>query len=71
MTATVYSRICKVPDCNGIAGVPGTAHGYCVRHYWREKRTGFPECSVDGCDRFIGPFGRMGFCAMHTPEWAA
>lgn len=66
---TLHTATCKVPDCNGITDVPGTARGYCIRHYWREQRTGFPECGQPGCDQPIGKYGAAGFCFRHAPDW--
>lgn len=75
------SRPCSVDGCDGLAGVPGTARGYCSRHYARFMRTGDPlvmlsdlkpkqpdECSVDGCDF---PRWARGWCTTHYQRWRA
>ena len=70
-------RPCKVPGCTDETGHPGTALGYCSRHYNRYRRNGDPAirttrvyvthlpCTVDGCtDRQTG----RGLCARHWAE---
>ncbi len=66
---------CKINNCNGIAGLSGTALGLCRSHYKRYHRYGNPEvelrkvdswkgqtCHYVGCDREI--YG-LGLCSMH------
>lgn len=36
-------RTCKIDGCSNPAGVPGTAHGWCSKHYMRWIRHGNPN----------------------------
>ena len=72
-------RPCKVPGCTDETGHPGTARGYCSRHYARWLRHGDPairttrvyvthlECTVEGCTKRQA--GR-GLCARHWQQWS-
>lgn len=69
---------CTIEDCERPAGVPGTARGWCSKHYHRWLRTGDPLttprelnlqdpiCSVPGCDK---PKHAHGYCGMHRERW--
>lgn len=70
-------RICSVDDCDSAANVPGSAKGFCGKHYQRWKRYGDPlgshspvvgiaPCSVDGCTRIIKA---RGWCELHYDRW--
>lgn len=66
---------CLVDECPNPAGVPGTARGWCSKHYNRWQSTGnpltsatdlkpkpSPTCSVEGCQS--GRWAR-GLCGTH------
>lgn len=62
---------CAVVGCAGFTGGPGTAKGYCERHYRKFRLYGDPHvsampprttCSQEGCDSLC--IGR-GLCELH------
>ncbi len=66
-------RTCSIDGCERPTGVPGTARGWCSRHYGRWQRWGDPlyipptlnkgqECKVDGCPK---PCKSGGLCSAH------
>lgn len=68
-------KVCIIDGCEGEAGKPGTARGWCSKHYSRWQRTGdpltsltdlkpkaSPICSVEGCEK---PRWARGLCSMH------
>lgn len=66
-------RICAIPDCSQVTGVPGTARGLCSGHYQRWRRYGSPlgepvrvakgcTCTAAGCGR---PVRARGLCTTH------
>lgn len=70
---------CLIPDCSGEAGRPGTARGWCSKHYSRWQSTGDPLvklsdlkprepaiCQVEGCER---PRWARQMCSMHLFRW--
>lgn len=69
---------CSIDDCTGDASAPGTARGWCSKHYNRWQRTGDPlltlrglklqdpTCTVQGCSQ---PKHAHGFCGMHLYRW--
>lgn len=68
-------RPCSVDGCDGRAGLPGTARGWCHAHYqrWRNHgdvswtpKTGRSSCTVGGCDQYV--VGR-GLCSKHWTRW--
>lgn len=61
-------RICRAPGCLERAGSRGAARGYCVRHYWRWRRTGQTECAAAGCYNPVTANGWAGLCPSHVPE---
>ena len=64
---------CSVAECEGITGVPGTARGFCSKHYNRWRRNGDPsirtarlittQCSIEGCGK---PHDAKGLCSAHV-----
>lgn len=72
MAPPLSNRRCDVEGCN----TKHYAKGLCLKHYTRLKRRGTtvkfvrPErpvvpCSVDGCDRVVGPKSAKGLCESH------
>jgi hypothetical protein len=70
-------RPCSIAGCNGLTGVPGTARGWCSRHYQAWQRHGDPlgrpeyvnkgqPCAVEGCGK---PAKERGWCSMHYTRW--
>jgi 5-methylcytosine-specific restriction endonuclease McrA len=64
-------RPCLIDECDGIAGKPGTARGWCSAHYQRWKNHGDPladvtrrrsVCEIDECEKFVKT---NGLCSMH------
>lgn len=63
-------RPCVVADCEGVYGRPGSARGYCAKHYQRWKSHGDPTvtirrrnvCDIDGCEK---PVAANGYCSKH------
>lgn len=64
-------RPCLIEGCDGIAGKPGTARGWCSAHYQRWKNHGDPLadvtrkrsiCEIDECEKFVKT---NGLCSMH------
>lgn len=63
---------CSIADCEGVTGVPGTARGYCSKHYNRFIRHGDPlslpekhrfiACTVPSCEK---PHYARGLCSAH------
>ena len=68
---------CTIDDC----GEKVKSNGWCVKHYWRWKRTGDPlalrrpsggrprviaECLVDGCHAQVHS---KGYCGKHYLRW--
>src|SRR5687767_7623433 len=72
MAPPFSTRVCSVDGCS-------TKHygkGLCLKHYTRLKRRGTtdeyvrpikprPVCSVENCDRIVGPKAARGLCASH------
>ena len=64
---------CSIDGCDGFAGVPGTARGWCSKHYNRWLRNGDPavrtkrvvteQCSVPECGK---PHDAQGLCSAHV-----
>lgn len=70
-------RTCSIEGCEGIAGRPGTARGWCSKHYNRWQRWGDPlggrplknkgkVCSIDGC---ATQAHSMGWCVTHYSRY--
>jgi len=58
-----WSLGCRVAGCPGRSDMPGTARGYCIRHYNRWLKHG--TCQHESCD---GPaISHIGMCEPHTP----
>jgi hypothetical protein len=55
---------CHVAGCNGDAARPGTARGYCVKHYNRWRRHGSCQASFP-CTR--PAVSHIGLCEKHLP----
>lgn len=63
---------CRADGCNRMAGEPGSAKGFCNKHYLRFKKFGDPNvtlidrestiCGVEGCG---GASYAKGFCTTH------
>lgn len=62
---------CLIEGCDGIAGKPGTARGWCSVHYQRWQRHGDPladvtrkrsVCEIDECENFVQT---NGLCSKH------
>ena len=68
-----HVRTCKIDDCDGVTGVPGTARGWCLKHYRRWRLHGDPLwerevrlCGIDGCE---GVRWARGWCSIHYARW--
>lgn len=70
-------RTCSIEGCDGLTGVPGTARGWCSKHYNRWQRWGDPlgerpltnkgqHCSIDGCEQAARS---MGWCGTHYSRY--
>lgn len=71
---------CLIDGCTKPAGIPGTARGWCVKHYGNFKRTGDPlygindlrdrvtgaPCSVDDCKN-VSVSQKL--CPRHLRRW--
>lgn len=79
MTKSIGPRpaVCKFDGCDNPGNVPGTAKGYCQKHYARVYKHGDPAvtlievgndpvCTVDGCER---PHRSRGMCMNHYNQW--
>lgn len=63
---------CSVDACEGVTGIPGTARGYCSKHYNRWRRHGDPlaivkrvvtlTCTLPDCEK---PHDARGLCSAH------
>jgi hypothetical protein len=69
-----HVRTCKIDDCDGVTGIPGTARGWCSIHYRRWSLHGDPlwerevrRCGIGGCD---GVALARGWCGMHYQRWS-
>lgn len=71
------NRTCLVDSCEGAAGVPGSARGWCLKHYKRWTRYGDPlgerhlavgidTCSISGCGDLVRA---RGWCVRHYTRW--
>lgn len=68
-------RPCSIEGCDLLTGVPGTARGFCHRHYYRFQKYGDPlgqrtympkVCTIEGCDK---PAQARGWCPRHLSLW--
>lgn len=66
---------CAVQGCDRLAGVPGSARGWCGMHYkrWRnhgdvnwQPKIGRSLCSVDECGK---PVNGRDWCSQHYTRW--
>lgn len=75
-TASARPEHCIMDDCDGPANIPGTARGYCKKHYARWKNHGDPHitlicienapaCAERECGR---PHLAKGLCAYHYAQ---
>jgi 5-methylcytosine-specific restriction endonuclease McrA len=71
------TRPCAVDGCERIAGVPGSARGWCGLHYQRWKkhgdvhytrpiRVGVVACSIEGCQEVVKA---RDWCVKHWTRW--
>jgi 5-methylcytosine-specific restriction endonuclease McrA len=76
----VSDRICSVEGCQSQANVPGSAKGFCGKHYHRWRKHGDPliararprvigvaECAIDGCADLVCA---RGWCTKHWTRWS-
>jgi 5-methylcytosine-specific restriction endonuclease McrA len=68
------TRPCVIAGCDELAGLPGSARGWCRMHYSRWQRSGDPlatrrkrnVCSIAGCDSFV--LAHV-WCIKHHTRW--
>ena len=63
---------CSIDGCEGVTGVPGTARGWCSKHYNRWQRHGDPNepglIKGDDVARFWAKVDKNGPIPEHCPE---